>query len=127
MSLLALAARHGRWLLIAGLVTGIALPGLAEGMAAVIVPFLFVMLCVAALREGPRAALPGPSQLPRAMAAALILQGVLPPSRTARSGLKGCSTRRWPWASCWRWPRRRSPARRGLPRCRARMRPRSAC
>lgn len=78
MSLLALAARHGRWLLIAGLVTGIALPALAERMASAIVPFLFVMLSVAALREGPRAALPGPSQLPRALAATLILQGVLP-------------------------------------------------
>ncbi|WP_199526065.1 hypothetical protein [Rhodosalinus halophilus] len=78
MSLLALAALHGRWLLIAGLVAGIALPGLAERMAGAIVPFLFLMLTVAALREGPRAALPRLSQLPRALAATLALQGVLP-------------------------------------------------
>lgn len=78
MRLLGLAARHGRWLLIAGLVTGILLPGLAERMTVVIVPLLFVMLTVAALREGPCAALPGPSQLPRALAATLTLQGILP-------------------------------------------------
>ena len=78
MSLLTLAARHGRWLLIAGLVVGILLPALAERMAGAIVPFLFVMLCVAALREGPRAALPGPSQLPRALAATVTLQAALP-------------------------------------------------
>ncbi|MGG7644765.1 hypothetical protein ACQ5SP_08155 [Rhodovulum sp. YNF3179] len=78
MSLLARMAAQGRWLLIGGLAAGILLPDLAAWMAPAIVPFLAVMLCIAALREGPRAALPGRADAPRALAVALVLQCALP-------------------------------------------------
>ncbi|TDK49811.1 hypothetical protein [Antarcticimicrobium luteum] len=78
MSLLAAAAAQGRWLLIGGLALGILLPGLATRLAPTIVPVLAVMLCIAALREGPRAALPRRTEAPRVLAITLILQCLLP-------------------------------------------------
>ncbi|PVA09670.1 hypothetical protein DC366_12725 [Pelagivirga sediminicola] len=71
-------ARHGRWLLIAGLVIGIALPGLARAMAGAIVPLIALLLFFAALRIGPRAAIPRRAALPRALGLTLILQLVAP-------------------------------------------------
>ncbi len=78
MIFLGRAAAHGRWLLIAGLAGGIFLPWLAEHVAVAIVPLVGVMICVATLREGPRAAFPRTNQLPRTLAATLVLQCVLP-------------------------------------------------
>lgn len=78
MSFLGRVAARGRWLLVAGLAAGVLLPGLAEHVAHVIVPLVGVMICVATLREGPRAALPRPNQLPRTLTATLVLQCLLP-------------------------------------------------
>ncbi|WP_292062383.1 hypothetical protein [Marivita sp. XM-24bin2] len=72
------AARCGRWLLIAGLLVGIALPGLARAMAPAIVPMIAVMLCLAALREGPAAALPRRGTWGRSFLVTVTLQAVLP-------------------------------------------------
>ncbi|HSM39873.1 MAG TPA: hypothetical protein VK862_03930 [Afifellaceae bacterium] len=57
LSLLAVAARHGRWLLIAGLAAGIGLPALAAAMRPWLPEMVAVMLFLAALRVGPRQAL----------------------------------------------------------------------
>lgn len=78
MSLLAALAARGRWLLIAGLAVGILFPGLAAWFTPAVVPMLAAMLCVAALREGPVAALPRAGEAPRALVVALLLQ-CLPP------------------------------------------------
>ncbi|MGR3570983.1 hypothetical protein [Brevirhabdus sp.] len=76
--LLVFCARHGRWLLIAGLLLGIAQPALARAMAQTIVPLIAFMLFLAALRIGPRAAFPARAALPRALALTVGLQLVLP-------------------------------------------------
>jgi hypothetical protein len=76
--LLAALAGHGRWLLVAGLLVGIAFPPLARAMAPAIVPFIALMLWIAALREGPIAALPRRAALPRTVAVTVALQCVLP-------------------------------------------------
>lgn len=78
MSLLAALAARGRWLLIAGLAVGILFPGLATWFTPAVVPLLAVMLCVAALREGPVAALPRAGEAPHALVVTLVLQ-CLPP------------------------------------------------
>ena len=78
MSLLAALAARGRWLLIAGLAVGILFPGLAAWFTPAVVPMLAAMLTVAALREGPVAALPRAGEAPRALVVALLLQ-CLPP------------------------------------------------
>ena len=79
MSLLSALAARGRWLLIAGLATGIVFPGLAARFNPAVVPLLAVILCVAALREGGAvAALPQAGEAPRALAVAITLQCLLP-------------------------------------------------
>lgn len=75
---LAACARHGRWLLVAGLVLGIALPPLARLMAGAIVPLIAFMLFLAGLRLGPDRALPPRRALPRALLVTLLLQTALP-------------------------------------------------
>ena len=75
---LARVARAGRWVLIAGLVLGVALPGLAAAMAPAIVPLIAAMLFLALLRIGPEG-LAGPrAGIRRAVWLALALQGALP-------------------------------------------------
>ncbi|MCE0505324.1 hypothetical protein LR948_08180 [Roseivivax sp. GX 12232] len=78
MRALAALAGWGRWLLIAGLVAGTLLPGLARAFAPAIVPLLAVLLCLAGLREGPRAALPARAGLRSGLTATLALQFALP-------------------------------------------------
>ena len=78
MRLLAGLAARGRWLLIAGLVVGILFPGLAVRFTPAVVPLLAVMLCVAALREGPVAALPRVGETPRTLVVTFLLQSLLP-------------------------------------------------
>ena len=75
---LAFVARHGRWVLPAGLVIGTALPPLARAMEPAIVPLLAFLLFLAALRIGPGAARPRPRELPRALMWTALLQ-VVPP------------------------------------------------
>ncbi|MDX2484222.1 MAG: hypothetical protein QNK42_11250 [Pseudodonghicola sp.] len=83
MSLLAALAARGRWLLIAGLAVGILFPGLSTGFTPVVVPLLAVMLCIAALREGPVAALPRAGEAPRALVVTIVLQSLLPLAASA--------------------------------------------
>ena len=76
--LLWLASTHARLLLVAGLVAGLALPGLAAAM----VPWLPVMvaglLTTTALRIGHRAAFGALGDLPRGLLAVLVLQLAVP-------------------------------------------------
>lgn len=78
MRLLALAARHGRLLLIAGLVAGIALPGLALYLKGWLQEMVTGLLFLAALRIGPRRAVGGLRDLPAVTGLAIVYQLVLP-------------------------------------------------
>ena len=76
--LLALAARHGRLVLIAGLVVGIVWPALARAMQPMIVPFIMLMLAVAAARIGPDQARLQVTALTRAAGMTVALQTLMP-------------------------------------------------
>ena len=76
--LLGLAARHGRLMLIAGLIAGILLPGLAHAMRPWLQELVAGLLFVTALRIGPRQALGAISDLPAVTMVALGYQLVLP-------------------------------------------------
>lgn len=76
--MLELCARHGRALLVLGLLVGIALPALAEALADWIVPLIAGSLFVAGLRVGPAGAFPPARALPRALALVALLQCALP-------------------------------------------------
>lgn len=78
MSGLAWLARNGRWVLPAGLATGIALPALARAMEPLIVPLIAGLLFLAAVRIGPAAARPRLAELPGALALTVGLQLVPP-------------------------------------------------
>lgn len=78
MGALAWLARHGRLVLVAGLVLGIASPGLARAVQPLIVPMIALLLFLAALRIGPEAAHPAAAELPRALALTVLLQMVAP-------------------------------------------------
>ena len=78
MRLLALAARYGRMLLIAGLVAGIALPGLAHVLKEWLQEMVAGLLFLAALRIGPRRALGEIRDLPVVTGLVAIFQLVLP-------------------------------------------------
>lgn len=59
MNPLALAARHGRWALVAGLAAGLTLPGVAQALRPYLPELVSGLLFVAALRIGPWATLGG--------------------------------------------------------------------
>lgn len=71
-------ARHGRWLLVAGLAGGIVLPGLAVAMKPWLPHMVGMLLFLAALRIGPRAAFGALADLPRTAALVLLYQCLLP-------------------------------------------------
>lgn len=73
-----LAARHARLLLIAGLLAGIGLPGLAQTIKPWLAELVAATLFVAALRIGPREALGAARDLPRTLGLVLALQLALP-------------------------------------------------
>ena len=75
---LAAVACRGRWALVAGLVAGIALPGLAEAMRPAVAPLVATLLFLAVLRLGPDGLRRGLGDVPRAVAWALALQLALP-------------------------------------------------
>lgn len=75
---LVLAARFAKPLLIAGLVAGVLLPGLAGAIAAQLPLAAAGLLALAALRIGPRAALGLGGGLRLTLAAVLLLQMALP-------------------------------------------------
>lgn len=78
MRLLAFAARHGRLLLVAGLVAGIALPDLALTLKAWLQEMVAGLLFLAALRIGPRRAVGAIRDLPLTVGIAVTYQLVLP-------------------------------------------------
>jgi arsenite transporter len=71
-------ARHGKLVLIAGLVLGIAWPALARAMQPLIVPLIVMLLFLAALRIGPDAARPRRREIPRYLGLTLLFQTVFP-------------------------------------------------
>ena len=77
-SLLAAAARHGKLLLVAGLIAGIALPELALAMRPGLPWMIATLLFLAALRIGPRRAVDVAGGLRHALGALLVLQLVMP-------------------------------------------------
>ncbi len=74
MSPLRFLARHGRWVLPAGLALGIGFPGLALAMMPLITPLVAAVLFLAALRIGPAAARPGRSEVAPALLLVLLAQ-----------------------------------------------------
>jgi ACR3 family arsenite transporter len=75
---LAACARHGRLLLVAGLMAGVAFPALARAMEPLIGPMIAFLLFLAALRIGPEAAWPGRGRIGRTLALTVALQTVPP-------------------------------------------------
>ena len=78
MALLGWIARHGRLVLIAGLVLGIAWPALARAMEPLIVPLIVLLLFLAALRIGPEAARLHRAALGRALGLTVLFQTLMP-------------------------------------------------
>ncbi|MCL6707764.1 hypothetical protein M8R20_12190 [Pseudomonas sp. R2.Fl] len=78
MSPIRLAGRHGRFILVIGILAGIALPGLATVLAAYIGPLVAMLLFLAVLRVGPEAAIGAAKGARATFAVALLLQCVLP-------------------------------------------------
>lgn len=76
--MLKLIARHGRLILIAGLVAGAALPGLAMAMKPLITPMVVTLLFLAAVRVDPISALPRGKARGRALVYTLVTQTALP-------------------------------------------------
>lgn len=72
------AARHGPWVLVAGLCAGLALPSLAGELAPLIPYLVIALMYLAVLRIGPKNLMGAVSDLPRAAGVALILQLGLP-------------------------------------------------
>lgn len=71
-------ARQGRWVLMAGLVAGFALPDLALAMRGAIAPMIVILLFLAVLRMGPAGARAGLTGVGRAIGMTLVMQLALP-------------------------------------------------
>ncbi len=78
MNPLHLAARHGRWCLVAGLIAGLTLPGVAVALRPWLPELVGCLLFVAALRIGPRATVGGLGDLGRTVRAVLVFQLAAP-------------------------------------------------
>ena len=72
------AARHGRWLLVAGLVAGATLPSLAEYLRGHLPWLVAVILFLAALRIGPKRALGASRDLGQSLGYIVVLQILCP-------------------------------------------------
>lgn len=86
---LLLAARHGRILLIAGLVCGLALPALAEALRPRLPEMIAALMFLAALRIGPHQALGALHDLPALVGRVLIYQLAVPMGLIAGFWLAG--------------------------------------
>ena len=71
-------ARHGRLVLIAGLVVGVTAPGRGQFLAPLIFPMIVCLLFLAMLRVDPIAAFPDRRHLPRYVGLAVALQVGMP-------------------------------------------------
>lgn len=78
IALLAQAARHGRWLLVAGLVAGIGLPAVAAAMRPWLPEMVAGLMFLAALRVGPRQAIGAWNDLTASLVFVLLLQVIVP-------------------------------------------------
>ncbi len=78
IALLGQVARHGRLLLVAGLVAGIGLPGLALAMRPYLPELVTALMFIAALRIGPRQAFGAMADARASLILALLYQTVLP-------------------------------------------------
>ncbi|WP_296765628.1 hypothetical protein [Sediminimonas sp.] len=78
MAALMWTARHGRLALVAGLLAGLALPGLAQVLRDWLAPMVALLLFLTALRIGARAATGSLAQARGALGASLVLQLGLP-------------------------------------------------
>lgn len=76
--ILAAAAHHGRWLLVAGLVAGIGLPAVAAWMRPWLPEMVAVLLFLAALRVGPKQALGAWADLTASVTFVAALQVIVP-------------------------------------------------
>ncbi len=86
---LGFAARHGRLLLVAGLVVGALVPGLAAAMRPWLGQLVALLLFLAALRIGPRQALGALSDLRAMIAVTMIYQLLLPLAAIGAIGIAG--------------------------------------
>ncbi len=87
--MLAWVARHGRLVLIAGLVIGIGWPALAQLMQPLIVPLIASMLFLSTLRIGTDAARPRKRDVPLYLGMAVLFQTVMPLAALAVLALIG--------------------------------------
>lgn len=78
MHLLVLAARHGRLLLVAGLVAGLVLQDLAQAMRAWLPAMVAGLILISAFRIGHRQAMTSLAELPRLAGAVLAFQVAVP-------------------------------------------------
>ncbi len=78
ISILNSAARHGRFLLIAGLIAGFLLAGVAQQMRPWLPEMIALLLLLTAIRIGPRAALGGLSDLTGGLRLLVVYQLLLP-------------------------------------------------
>lgn len=78
MPVLAFLARHGRLMLIAGLLAGALIPDLALALRPAIAPLIVGLLFLAVLRLGPEGIVAGMRGLHRAAGLALFFQAALP-------------------------------------------------
>ncbi len=78
LSVLRFFTRHGRLMLIAGLVAGALLPDLALALRPAIAPMIVALLFLAVLRLGPEGLAAGLTGIHRAAGLALVLQLALP-------------------------------------------------
>lgn len=72
------SARHGRWGLVAGLVVGLSLPGLADAMRPFLPEMVAALLFITAFRIGYRASVGQVTTAPRVLIEVLVLQLFLP-------------------------------------------------
>ncbi|THF54812.1 hypothetical protein [Ollibium composti] len=87
--LLAGAARHGRLILVIGLVVGILLPGLALAMKDWIAELIAGLLFIAALRVGPRQAVGALAEARASLGLALVYQIAVPAAALSAFALCG--------------------------------------
>ena len=78
MSLLGFVGRHGRWSLIAGLIAGLTLPGVALVIRDWLPHLIFLLLLVSAFRIGPAATLGSRRDAGEGVLRALVYQLVAP-------------------------------------------------
>jgi arsenite transporter len=91
----AAVARQGRWLLIGGLLAGIAVPGAAGAVAPLVGPLVVALLFLAVLRLGPEDLARGRRALGPSVVTALALQLALPLAMIGGLALTGTLGSAW--------------------------------